>query len=361
MLDARLKIALIETLQVYYKDKNSKYGTIGRLAIFYESHRRIEMSFEDISNNMLWVFKALTPSLRTGHLAQMQYAQDMIINGYQGRLIHWLISRIEGNIEIYESDGKSHSLLHLVVGARFLHRDPLSVKMIMEKTSDLHIRHGYGSWGRYQPQTPTVIAMHDQDLFISWQQLLEDSKQDIDLFIEREIASNSVALMGWTKETLRSLFKHRFQTPSHKGRRTIDGFPECDRCKHISVSIGMSRLKIDLEFRRQLREIRTGRTRRPAYSHNTNAGVSSLLSSSVDKVGELDTVCQEKSWSLPYRFVCSDKCRDGISVHDVFENEMEDLPKFPPYISKEEKERLERSSLAEEEASCPTYTMPGAF
>lgn len=59
--------------------------------------------------------------------------------------------------------------------------------MIMEKTTDLHSLHGYGAWGRYQPQTPTVLAMYDQDLFIPWRQLLLESKQDMDTFIEREI------------------------------------------------------------------------------------------------------------------------------------------------------------------------------
>ncbi|KAI9649749.1 hypothetical protein NHQ30_002330 [Ciborinia camelliae] len=70
VLDARLKIAMIKNLQVYDKDKNSIWGSVGRLAIFYRPNIRInDMPLEEISDNMLCVFKALTPSLRTGDLA----------------------------------------------------------------------------------------------------------------------------------------------------------------------------------------------------------------------------------------------------------------------------------------------------
>ncbi|ESZ97746.1 hypothetical protein SBOR_1871 [Sclerotinia borealis F-4128] len=336
VLDARSKVAITETLQVYEKDKNHKYGTIGRLAIFYRPTKQIDMPQEEISKNMICVFKALAPSLRTGTFAQIGYLRNMISDGHHGSLIHWLISKIEGNLEMYEDSITSYSLLHILVGARFLHRDPLSVKMIMEKTTDLHICHGYGAWGRYQPHTPTTLAMYDLDLFIPWRRLLQESKQDMDTFIEREIDAKHLSSMGWTKATLEVLFKHQFNTPSYKGRRAFNGFPECNRCKHLNISVGMFRLKIDLEFRRQLREIRTGRVQISPYSHVTGS-------------------------QLPYRFVCSDACIDGISIHDVFENDSEDLPSFPPYVSKEEKKRTEQLRLEEKEATCPTYTMPGAF
>ncbi|APA12782.1 hypothetical protein sscle_10g075520 [Sclerotinia sclerotiorum 1980 UF-70] len=124
----------------------------------------------------------------------------------------------------------------------------------------------------------------------------------------------------------------------------------------------MLRLKIDLEFRRQLREIRTGRSQIPLFSHTTDVRGGSSLGVSVDGNGYPISNSSQKTWQpLPYRFVCSDRCLDEISVHDVFENDSEDLPVFPPYISKEEKERLEQLRLAEEEAKCPTCKMPGAF
>ncbi|KAI9649748.1 hypothetical protein NHQ30_002329 [Ciborinia camelliae] len=164
----------------------------------------------------------------------------------------------------------------------------------------------------------------------------------MDVFIEREIGAKILTSMGWTKATLEALFQHQFNTPSYKGKRAFNGFPQCDRCKHLNVTIGMFRLKIDLEFRRQLREIRTGRSQIPVYSHITDAKGSSSLSLTVDD----DSLHQ------------TTKCQDGISIHDALENDSEDLPSFPPYISQEEKKRIEELRLAEEEAKCPTYTMP---
>ncbi|KAM0157904.1 hypothetical protein ACHAQE_002159 [Botrytis cinerea] len=363
VLDARLKIAMVETLEFYSKSKDdSKYGTIGRMEIFYTPSRQPNMTQEELSDNMLYVFKALTPSLRTDNAAQFGYLRGMLSTGHAGKLIHWLIGRIKGAFEIEEDSISSYSLLHYVIGARLLHRDPLSVKLIMERTADLHVCHGYGSWGRYEPQTPTSLAMYDQDMFIPWRRLLQETKQDMDAFIERELNAKFLTSMGWTKATLRALFQHQFDIPSYKGRRAFNGFPECDRCKHISVSIGMYRVKIDLEFRRQLREIRTGRAQMPSSSHIISAKDGSILTAIIDESGGPIPNSQGKTWPpLPYRFVCSDRCLDRVSVHDVFENDLEDLPVFPPYVSEEERLRLERLRLAEEEAKCPTYTMPGAF
>ncbi|TGO37875.1 hypothetical protein BHYA_0087g00340 [Botrytis hyacinthi] len=362
VLDARLKIAMIETLDVYCKNRDSIYGDIGRLSIFYSPSKRLDMTQEEVSDSMLCVFKALTPSLRTGNIAQFEYLRGMVSEGHEGKLIHWLISRVKGAFEIVNGSISSYSLLHYVIGARFLHRDQLSVKMVMERTNNLHICHGYGSWGRYQPQTPTVLAMYDQEMFISWRKLLQETKQDMNVFIERELDAKILTSMGWTKATLRALFQHHFDTPSHKGRRAFNGFPQCDRCGHLDIVIGMMRLKIDLEFRRQLREIRTGRAYTPSFSHTKAAEDGSTWTVIIDESGNTFPNSQRKIWPpLPYRFVCSDKCKDGISAHDVFENDLEDLPVFPIYVSKEERLRLENLRLAEEEAKCPTYTMPGTF
>ncbi|KAF7947473.1 hypothetical protein EAE96_008560 [Botrytis aclada] len=364
VLDARLKIAMAETLEFYSKSKgdDSKYGTIGRMAIFYTPSKQPNMTQEELSDNMLCVFKALTPSLSTGNAAQVKYLRGMVSDGHAGKLIHWLIGRINGALEMGEDNISSYSLLHYVIGARLLHRDQLSVKTILERTTNLHISHGYGSWGSYEPQTPTVLAMYDQDMFIQWRRLLHETKQDMDVFIERELDAKLLTSMGWTKATLNALFQHHFDTPSYKGRRAFNGFPQCDRCGHLNVVIGMMRLKIDLKFRRQLREIRTGRAHMPSPSHTKAAKDGSTLNVIVDENGNIIPKSQRKIWSpLPYRFVCSDKCKDGISVHDAFENDSEDLPAFPIYVSEEERVRLEHLRLAEEEAKCPTYTMPGSF
>ncbi|KAF7945640.1 uncharacterized protein EAE97_004678 [Botrytis byssoidea] len=362
VLDARLKIAMIETLDVYCKRRDSIYGSIGRLSIFYSPSKRLDMTQEEFSDNMLCVFKALTPSLRTSNIAQFEYLRGMVSEGHEGKLIHWLISRVKGAFEIVNGSISSYSLLHYVIGARFLHRDQLSVKMIMERTANLHICHGYGPWGSYEPQTPTVLAMYDQDMFISWRKLLQETKQDMSAFIERELDAKLLSSKGWTKATLGALFRHHFNTPIYKGRRAFNGFPQCDRCGHLDIIVGMMRLKIDLEFRRQLREIRTGRAYTPSSSHTKAAEDGSTWTVMVDESENTIPNSQRKTWPpLPYRFVCSDKCKDGISVHDVFENDLEDSPVFPIYVSEEEKVRLEHLRLAEEEVKCPTYTMPGAF
>ena len=63
--------------------------------------------------------------------------------------------------------------------------------------------------------------------------------------------------------------------------------------------------------------------------------------------------------SLPCRFVCQIICEDNLRV--AWEDESVEPPNIPPYIPEEERNRLKQLRLAEEEAKCPTYTMPGAF
>lgn len=76
----------------------------------------------------------------------------------------------------------------------------------------------------------------------------------------------------------------------------------------------------------------------------------------------IDTECYTNSGlidSFPYRFVCQIKCEDYLRV--AWEDEGLAPLDFPRYISKEERHRLRQLRLAEEEAKCPTHTMPGAF
>ncbi|KAF7908820.1 hypothetical protein EAE99_011690 [Botrytis elliptica] len=204
--------------------------------------------------------------------------------------------------------------------------------------------------------------MYDQDMFISWRRLLQDSNQDMNVFIERELDAKLLTSMCWTKATLKTLFQHHFGTPGYNGKRAFNGFSQYDRCGHLDIVIGMMRLKIYLEFRRQLRGIRTGRAYTHFSSHTKAVEDGSTWTVIVDESGNTLPNSQRKIWPpLLYRFVCSDKCKDGISAHDVFENDSEDLPVFPMYVSEEERLRLEHLRLAEEEAKCPTHTMPGAF
>lgn len=81
------------------------------------------MTQEEVSDSMLCVFKALTPSLRTGNIAQFEYLRGMVSEGHEGKLIHWLISRVKGAFEMLNGSISSYSLLHYMIGARFLHRD----------------------------------------------------------------------------------------------------------------------------------------------------------------------------------------------------------------------------------------------
>lgn len=74
------------------------------------------------------------------------------------------------------------------------------MKMIMEKTTDLHMCHGYESWGLYELQNPRSLAMYDQDLFIPWPRLLHESEQNMDKFFEREIDAKILTSVGWTKQ-----------------------------------------------------------------------------------------------------------------------------------------------------------------
>ncbi|KAF7908821.1 hypothetical protein EAE99_011691 [Botrytis elliptica] len=111
VLDARLKIARIKTLYVCFKNRNSIYGTTDRLSIFYSPSIRLDMTQEEVSDSILCVFKALTLSGCADNIAQFEYLRDMVSEGHEGKLIRWLISRV----------------------------------------NNLHICHCYGSWGRYQP------------------------------------------------------------------------------------------------------------------------------------------------------------------------------------------------------------------
>lgn len=114
---------MIESLDVDCKNRDSIYGDIGRLSIFYSPSKRLDMTQEEVSDSMLCVFKALTPSLRTGNIAQFEYLRGMVSEGHEGKLIHWLISRVKGAFEMLNGSISSYSLLHYMIGARFLHRD----------------------------------------------------------------------------------------------------------------------------------------------------------------------------------------------------------------------------------------------
>lgn len=78
-----------------------------------------------------------------------------------------------------------------------------------------------------KPETPTSLAMYNAMEFGKWRTTLERMNIDIEAFLDDELQQDPLRIDGWTKDTLRQLFKYKID-PSVCHART------CGEAKHAN-------------------------------------------------------------------------------------------------------------------------------
>ncbi|TGO77296.1 hypothetical protein BELL_0114g00120 [Botrytis elliptica] len=277
---------------------------------------------------------------------------DLLGLGYDGQVLQWPLRFIPG--KLYNNEYAN--ILQGAIRRLFLIREPLTMKAIVDKstTTDLHLYVDSTPSKRREKETPTSLAMYDLEGFLVWRRLLKELGFDISAFVARELEIGGLKSIGWSQETLVELFHQDFTSFELPKSSHSVGCRPCDRCGMYGDWTELRR--VDLEWRRKLRIIRTGKMNVETVDHGLlpTRGIGANI---IDRTNK-DTPETDYN-SLPWRLVCPVNCEDGMCV--AWQCENSEPPNFPPYIPKEERERLKKLRLAEEEATCPTYTMPGAF
>ena len=286
------------------------------------------------------------------------------------KLIRWAARSQVGMIPDYVP------VLVDAIRARLPERDPEAMRLIIEKTQNLHFRracptHHEGNFHHHFCKTATDLAMQDSNLFFMWRKLLRELGHNIEDFIRGELEVGPLKKEGWSESTLMTLFEYDY-TPQKFTGPSLGGYPFCERCGH-----GWNlchEVQINIEFRRLLREIRTGR-----LSHQTHQNIipythaKSIAFDGRDREVDISKSTHDSTSKMwPYRIVCPRSCEDGIAVGILYENDRDDDPPLPPYIPKAERERLAALRIFEEGTDedsngdeimgrCPTQNMPGAW
>jgi hypothetical protein len=214
-----------------------------------------------------------------------------------------------------------------------------------------------------------MLAMYEMKTFLAWRDLLRDLGYEITAFIDQELKEGSLVDDGWTASSLGEIFATEILPDLYCGP-TIFGFLTCERCGDNGIGIS-GKLKVDLVWRRYLRDIRLKhwrKTRKDGSKFPTSSSYSSVWqgthptqeASSSSKQGGVQIGARD----LPYRIVCSVACLDDVCISWVYEDETDREPDLPPYpyeslvaIGDTEEE----IAVVVEEESCPTEDMPGAF
>ncbi|TGO49939.1 hypothetical protein BOTNAR_0411g00070 [Botryotinia narcissicola] len=351
-LDVKLKLELADLLARYDSEDDINYDWCGRLLLFYRQNKVMNLDSSARYESTLLILQFLASFFhRTKYYFSCLF-RDLMVFGNEGPALQWPLRFIPGKLCNYGTS----SILQSAIRRIFMIRDPLTMKAIIEKstTTDLHLYVDPSISQTYRKETPTSLAMYNLEGFLIWRRLLKELGFDIPSFVARELETGGLKSIGWTQKTLVELFYQDFTyivlpEPSHS-----HGYRMCERCRDY-VSPGEYQ-KVDLEWRRILRLIRTGN------NHVAIINNDSLLAGEkgADTIDFTDKETSETSSdSFPYRFVCQIKCEDYLRV--AWEDEGLAPLDFPRYIPKEERDRLWQLRLAEEEAKCPTHTMPGAF
>ncbi|EDN92350.1 predicted protein [Sclerotinia sclerotiorum 1980 UF-70] len=316
-------------------------------------NRIMDLDVASRNESVLVVLQYLAPYFHRTNYNFNGLFSDLLSMGYDGAVLQWSLSNIPGKLR----GNENRSIIQRAIRRLLLIQEPLTMKTIIDKsmTADLHLYIDPSPSQVYGRETPTSLAMYDLEGFLVWRRLLKELGFDISDFVAREIEAGVWKSNGWTQQTLLALFEQELTLPKLPKPFNPMGCRPCDRCQQPTHITDLN--KVDLEWRRKLRAIRTGK------AHDILDDCSAL----VGKVGVRYDITDRTNGNgvesaldpLPYRIVCPRKCEDGICVAWEFENF--EPPSLPPYIPKEERKRLERLRLLEEEAKCPTYTMPGAF
>ncbi|EMR87911.1 hypothetical protein ACHAPC_002877 [Botrytis cinerea] len=350
--DAKLKLELANLLARYDSEDDVNFSTCGRLFMFYRPYKEMSLHPSTRHESSLLILHYMASYFHRTNFDFSGLFSDLLKFGYGGPVLQWPLRFIPGKF----CNDRDRNILQSAIRTLLMIREPLTMKVIIEKstTTDLH-HYVDPTWSQcYRKETPTSLAMYNLDGFLIWQRLLKELGFDISAFVARELETGELKSIGWTRQTLIELFYQDFThialpKPSHPL-----GHRHCDRCGWYGDL--STQQKVDLEWRRILRLIRT-RKYHLEIVDNDPLLTGEKDANTIDLTDKNAT--ETSSDPLPCRFVCQTRCEDGFRV--AWEDESVEPPNIPPHIPKEERNRLKQLRLAEEEAKCPTYTMPGAF
>jgi hypothetical protein len=340
----------------------------------YRPQKVIDMTWIQRRNAALGILATLIASFDPHDPEIIAIVHVAILFYYEQNVLHWLLDYMKGPFTLLGSD---ISVIHLSMERRLLERDPPAMKVIVQRTDNIHLRIAdSSSWG--VRSTPTMLAMYDMGLFLAWSRLLRQVGHDIRTFVSRELEEGLLKEQGWDESSLTFLFEENFVPDPHHAPTALM-FPSCKRCGDEGSGIFV-RLKVDLKWRRRLRDIwrlhssRSSLAGLPSFNIALAPAGDQTLKGSDASGGSQDVERQATSTDspegdpgiskpLPYRIVCSRECQDEVCVAWVYENDSTDEPNFPPYPLQPEVESGKASLAIQEvgQEQCPTKKIPGAF
>ncbi len=295
---------------------------------------------------------------------------------YEKEVLRWILGNMKGSIDGPKYYGGSYDTLYQAIAARLLERDYESMRCIMQRTGDLHLLSRVHGLVGGEMETPTSQAMNDMGIFLLWRKLLGEVGVDMKGFVRRELEVTEWGLRGkgWDEWSLGYLFTSPDVARGlyrYEGGKAFGGvFPLCGRCGDCGTRMG-ARLKVDLAWRRRLRDIRLRRfemSKLTLEEVQSKGSINIFLEIGKDDIRrterrvpvKLQEIITEEP-ALPYRIVCANSCQDGICVAWAFEGDGDELI-FPAYLRELEVEEDGKNHFAKiEDENCPTKSMPGAF
>ncbi|KAH9213324.1 hypothetical protein DL95DRAFT_447176 [Leptodontidium sp. 2 PMI_412] len=286
---------------------------------------------------------------------QSMILKDLVLLGYSDRVVHWYLSGIttlEGSC--------SAMILNSLIGKGTLIHDPPTMRLALDRTSNLHSQSLSERDMRWM--SPTAHTMYHPQMFFAWKKLLLERGHKLEDFVRDELdeKESALAAQGWTYDKLLSLFK------SHSSSNLNSNMNQaCQRCGISAKTTWM----VDLQWRQFLQGVREGKLK-PGLA---DPGVQNITLDFRDQtglpcsaVGQHDSLdLPTDAGSLPYQMVCSWQCRDKIPVSRAFDG-TSDGEVFLPLYPLEQETKREREMIADkititEIDCCPTKRMPGSF
>lgn len=254
-VDVKLKLELADLLARYDCEDDINYSWCGRLLLFYRQNKAMNLDSSARYESTLLILQYLASFLHRTKYSFSGLFRELLLFGNEGPALQWPLRFIPG--KLYNNE--ISNILQSAIRRLLMIRDPLTMKAIIEKstTTDLHLYVDPTSSQCYRKETPTSLAMYNLEGFLVWRRLLKELGFDIPSFVARELETGGLKSIGWTQQTLVELFYQDFTyivlpEPSHS-----HGYRMCERCRNYGDS-GQYQ-KVDLEWRRILRLIRTGK------------------------------------------------------------------------------------------------------
>jgi hypothetical protein len=368
---------MINLLQNNRREEYDDDTILHMMGLFMQAYRpqkAIDMSWTQRRNAALCLLATLIASFDPYDPELIAVVHGAVMFCYEQNVLHWLLHYMKGPITML---GGSMSVIHESIARRLLERDPSAMKIIAQRTDNLHLCIEDSSRWMVR-STPTMLAMYDMGLFLAWSRLLRELGHDIRDFVRQELEEGLLREQGWDESSLTVLFQENFVPDPHHAPTALM-FPRCERCGDEGSRIGVP-LKVDLKWRQRLRDIRRLHSSRsslaglPSFSIALAPAGDQTLKRSDASGGSQDVKTQATSTDspefgpriskpLPYRIVCSRECQDEVCVAWVYENDSErepDLPHYPlPPRVESGKACLTVQEVEEEQ--CPTSKIPGAF